>query len=49
MIILIIVLILVFGLGGNFYGEGQYRNGGFGIGGLLIIFLLIWLFLGHRL
>jgi hypothetical protein len=43
MLILLVVLILVFGLGGNFYGGGQYRGYGFGLGGVLLILLLVLL------
>lgn len=47
MIILIIVLILLFGLGGNFYNDGAYRTGGFGLGGILLIVLIILLVTGR--
>jgi hypothetical protein len=48
MLILLIVLILLFGFGGNFYNGGAYRGTGFGIGGLLVAVILV-LLLMHRL
>ena len=48
MLLLIVILILVFGLGGNWYNDGAYRTHGFGIGGILLVILLV-LFLTHRL
>jgi hypothetical protein len=47
MLILLIVLILVFGLGGNFYNEGAYRGPGIGIGTILLI-VLIYMLLTRR-
>ena len=47
MLILLIVLILIFGLGGNFYGGGAYRYPGFGLGGVLLVVLLLLLFMGR--
>jgi hypothetical protein len=47
MLILLIVLILVFGLGGNFYNEGAYRGPGIGIGTILLI-ILIYMLLTRR-
>jgi hypothetical protein len=51
--ILLIVIILVVLFGGGFYGGADgtypYRTGGIGIGGILLICLLIYLFMGHRL
>jgi hypothetical protein len=45
MLILLILLVLLFG--GGFYGHSRYgRNGGLGIGGIVLIVLLVWLFLG---
>jgi hypothetical protein len=52
MLLILVILILVFGFGGGLYpGDGTYpyRTGGFGIGGLLLIILLVYLFMGHRL
>ena len=48
MILLIIVLILVFGLGGGYYGRSQWgASGGFGIGlGTILLILLICYLLG---
>lgn len=43
MLILLIVLILIFGLGGNFYNGGSYRGPGFGIGGILLVVLILLL------
>jgi hypothetical protein len=43
MILLIIVLILLFGFGGHFYNDGAYRGPGFGIGGILLIVLVLFL------
>jgi len=47
MLILLIVLILLFGVGGNFYNGGAYRTGGFGLGGILIVILIILLLTGR--
>lgn len=43
MLILLIVLILIFGLGGHFYNDGAYRGPGIGISGLLLIVLVLML------
>jgi hypothetical protein len=47
MLILLIVLILIFGLGGNFYNGGIYRTGGFGLGGIVLVILIILLLTGR--
>jgi hypothetical protein len=46
LLVILIILILVFGVGGNFYGGGTYRNGGFGLAGLVLVVLLIMFFTG---
>jgi hypothetical protein len=46
LLVILIVLILVFGVGGNFYGGGTYRNGGFGLAGLVLVVLLVMFFTG---
>ena len=44
MLILLVVLVLVFGFGGNVYSGGQYRSYGFGLGGIVLIILVLLLF-----
>ena len=46
-LVLLIVLILVFGVGGGVYNKGAYRNYGYGGGGLLLIILIILLVSGY--
>ena len=41
MLILLVVLILIFGLGGHFYNDGAYRGPGIGIGAVLLIVLVL--------
>jgi hypothetical protein len=43
-VILLVLLLFGSGLG---YSQWGYQ-GGFGIGGLLLIVLVVWLLLGHR-
>ena len=45
LLLVIILLILAFGTGGNFIGNGAYRGYGFGGAGLLIVVLLVILLL----
>ena len=47
MLLLLIVLILLFGLGGNFFNGGAWREPGFGLGGLLLIVLIVLLVTGR--
>jgi hypothetical protein len=47
MLILLIVLILLFGFGGNFYNDGAYRGPGFGLVGLLLVILVVLAVLGR--
>ena len=47
MLILLIILILLFGLGGNFFNGGAWRGPGIGIGGLLLIVLIVLLVTGR--
>jgi hypothetical protein len=47
LILIIIVLLLLFGGGLGFQRWGA--SGGIGIGGLLLVVLIIYLLLGHRL
>lgn len=46
--LLILIVLLLFGFGGGYYGHtnGWGYQGGIGIGGIVIICLLIWLFMG---
>ena len=49
MILLIIVLILLFGFGGGFWGHhtyGGFAGPGIGLGTVLIILLVFWLLRG---
>jgi len=46
-LVLLIVLILVFGVGGGVYNKGVYRNYGYGGAGLLLIILIILLVSGY--
>jgi hypothetical protein len=42
MLVLIIVLVLVFGVGGGYYGNRQWGpGGGFGIVGVILVILII--------
>jgi len=46
MLLLIIILILVFGVGGGYYGNRTYPGWGgpgFGLGTVLVILLILWL------
>jgi len=46
MLLLIIVLVLVFGLGGGYWGNTQYPGWGgpgFGLGTILLILLILYL------
>jgi hypothetical protein len=48
MLLLVIILILFFGFGGGWYGYRQYDNspyhgGGFGLGTILVILLILYL------
>ncbi len=45
MLVLLIVLILLFG-GVGAFGRGHYRNGGIGLGTILIILLIVMLLRG---
>jgi hypothetical protein len=46
LLIILLVLLLIFGGGLGFHRWGY--QGGFGIGGILLIVLVIYLVLGHR-
>jgi len=46
-VLIVIVLLLLFG-GGFGYQRWGY-SGGFGIGGILLVILVVYLLLGHRL
>jgi len=47
MLLLIIILILVFGLGGGYWGYSQWGpNGGFGILGTILVIVLVLYLLG---
>ena len=41
MFFILILLIVAFSGGGHYYGRGQYRSYGFGVGGILFIVLII--------
>jgi hypothetical protein len=43
MLLILIILILIFGFGGNFYNGGAYRPYGFGLGGILLIVVVLLL------
>jgi hypothetical protein len=43
MLIILIVLILLFGGFGFYQGPGLYRNGGFGLGGIVLLLLVLYL------
>jgi hypothetical protein len=47
MLIILIVLILFCGFGGNFLNDGAYRGPGFGLGGILLVILIILLLTGR--
>jgi hypothetical protein len=45
-LLLIILLVLLFGFGGGYYGHtnwGPYYGGGFGLGTVLVILLVLYL------
>jgi hypothetical protein len=48
MLLILIVLLLVFGLGGGYYGHTNNwgYQGGIGIGGILLLILILWLVFG---
>jgi hypothetical protein len=50
MLLIIIVLVLVFGGGWGYWGNRSgWGNGpSFGLPGILIVILIIWLLMGHR-
>jgi len=48
MLLILLILILFFGLGGNYFNDGAYRGPGIGIGTILLIILLVMLFRGGR-
>jgi hypothetical protein len=46
MLILIIILLLVFGLGGGYYGRNRWGNrggAGIGVGTILVVLLIAWM------
>ena len=43
LIVLLIILVFVFGVGGRFYNGGVYANYGYGGGGLLLLLLILFL------
>jgi hypothetical protein len=43
MLILIIILILVFGLGGGYYGHTRWGPAGIGLGTILLILLIAYM------
>ena len=48
MLLLIIVLFLIFGCGGGYYGYQNWGpQGGIGIGGILLLLLVLFLFFGR--
>lgn len=49
LLLIIVVLLLVFGGGGWYAGPGNLRNGGWGLGGLMVLILIIYLLMGHSL
>lgn len=48
MLLVLIIVLLVVGLPGGWYGyrQGYYGPGGFGLGGVIILILVLWLLLG---
>ena len=53
MLLLLVILLLVFGGGAGYWGHNNFNGGwsgpGFGLGTILIILLLFYLFGGFRL
>lgn len=47
MLLVLVVLILVLGFGGWYVGPGVGHYGGFGLGGILLIVLLVLLLTGR--
>lgn len=45
-LIVLVLLLLAFPLGGNYYGGGVYRPYGFGLGGIVLILLVVLLLTG---
>jgi uncharacterized spore protein YtfJ len=48
MLLIIVVLVLVFGFGGGYWGYNRYQGnwaygGGFGLGSILLVILVLWL------
>ena len=47
MLLILILLLLIFGLGGGYYGYNRWGyNGGLGIVGLLVVILLLFWLIG---
>ena len=42
MLLILLIIIIVLMLGVGFYAKGPYRNGGFGLGTVLLIILVLW-------
>jgi hypothetical protein len=49
LLLIIVVLLLVFGGGGWYAGNGPYRTGSWGLGGVLVFILIIYLLIGNSL
>jgi hypothetical protein len=47
LLIILIILIFGFGFGGNFFNGGTYRNGGFGLAGIVLVVLIIMFVTGN--
>jgi len=46
LLLILLILALLFGLGGHFYNDGAYRGPGMGLGGVILVIVLV-LFLFH--
>ena len=47
LVTIILILLILGAFGGGFYGGPTYRNGGFGLGGILIVVLIVLLVTGR--